>query len=173
MTVRLARSFPVAVLALAAAVGGASGTPGQAPQAPAPQVPSFRAGVDIVSLPVTVTDPDGQFVTDLDQEDFQVFEDGVKQDVTLFNRTNLPIALALLVDTSASMEARLPIAQEAAIGFARRLRPQDLARSHRLRQPRRSCSRASPASAARARRRPSAGPRPAGRRRCTTPSTSR
>jgi len=39
----------------------------------------------------------------------------------------LPIALALLVDTSASMENRLPIAQEAAIGFARRLRAQDLA----------------------------------------------
>ena len=47
--------------------------------------------------------------------------------MTLFNRTNLPIALALLVDTSASMESRLPIAQEAAIGFARKLRTQDLA----------------------------------------------
>ena len=56
-----------------------------------------------------------------------MFEDGVKQDVTFFNRTNLPIALALLMDTSASMETRLPIAQEAAVGFARRLRPQDLA----------------------------------------------
>src|SRR5207344_3060968 len=47
-------------------------------------------------------------------------------DVTVFNRTNLPIALAVLMDTSASMEQRLPIAQEAAIGFARTLRPQDL-----------------------------------------------
>ena len=56
-----------------------------------------------------------------------MFEDGVKQDVTLFSRTNLPIALALLLDTSASMETKLPVAQEAAIGFARRLRPQDLA----------------------------------------------
>jgi Ca-activated chloride channel family protein len=51
----------------------------------------------------------------------------VKQDVTFFNRTNLPIALALLLDTSASMEAKLTTAQEAAIGFARTLRPQDLA----------------------------------------------
>src|SRR6185503_4485143 len=57
---------------------------------------------------------------------FSVFEDGVKQDVT-FNKTNLPIALALLLDTSASMEAKLPTAQEAAIGFAKRLRTQDLA----------------------------------------------
>jgi len=92
-----------------------------------PQQPSFRVGVDIVSLNVTVTDTSQKYVTDLEQDDFQVYEDGVKQDVTLFNRTNLPIALSLLVDTSASMETRLPIAQEAAAGFARRLRPQDLA----------------------------------------------
>ena len=106
--------------------------PPSAPPSPqtspaAPQQPSFRAGVDIVSLNVTVTDTGQKYVTDLEQDDFQVYEDGVKQDVTLFNRTNLPIALALLVDTSASMETRLPIAQEAAAGFARRLRPQDLA----------------------------------------------
>ncbi len=93
----------------------------------AQQQPSFRAGVDIVSLNVTVTDPQQKYVTDLGQDDFQIFEDGVKQDVTLFNRTNLPIALALLVDTSASMENRLPMAQEAVVGFARRLREQDLA----------------------------------------------
>jgi Ca-activated chloride channel homolog len=47
--------------------------------------------------------------------------------VTFFNKTNLPIALALLLDTSASMEAKLPTAQEAAGGFAKRLRAQDLA----------------------------------------------
>ncbi len=121
----------LAALALSAAVPlvllGAQQT---APAAPAPapaQQPSFRAGVDIVSLNVTVTDPQQKYITDLTQDDFQIFEDGVKQDVTLFNRTNLPIALALLVDTSASMENRLPIAQEAAVGFARRLREQDLA----------------------------------------------
>jgi Ca-activated chloride channel homolog len=103
----------------------------QAPQGgPAPagqQPPSFRAGIDVVSLNVTVTDSTARYMTDLQAEDFSVFEDGVKQDVMLFSRTNLPIALALLLDTSASMETRLPVAQEAAIGFARRLRPQDLA----------------------------------------------
>ena len=97
------------------------------PPAASSQQPSFRAGVELVSLNVTVTDQTQKYVVDLSQDDFQVYEDGVKQDVTLFNRTNLPIALALLVDTSASMETRLPIAQEAAIGFARKLRPQDLA----------------------------------------------
>src|SRR4029077_4043901 len=89
--------------------------------------PSFKAGVDLVSLNVTVSDSAARYVTDLEQGDFQVFEDGVLQDVTFFNKTNLPIALGLLLDTSASMETRLPIAQEAAIGFAKRLRPQDLA----------------------------------------------
>ena len=98
----------------------------QPPAAQPPQTP-FRAGVDLVSLNVTVTEGAGKYVTDLTADDFNVFEDGVKQDVTFFTRTNLPIALALLIDTSASMENRLPTAQEAAIGFVRRLRPQDLA----------------------------------------------
>jgi Ca-activated chloride channel family protein len=87
----------------------------------------FRAGVDLVSLNVTVSDGTGKYITDLTAADFSVFEDGVKQDVTFFNRTNLPIALSLLLDTSASMDTKLPTAQEAAVGFAKRLRPQDLA----------------------------------------------
>jgi Ca-activated chloride channel homolog len=75
---------------------------------------------------VTVADGSGRYITDLQRDEFSVFEDGVKQDVTLFSHSNLPIALSLLLDTSASMEAKLPTAQEAAIGFARKLRPQDL-----------------------------------------------
>ena len=100
---------------------------GQPPAQPRSQQPSFRAGIELVSLNVTVTDGTQKYITDLSADDFSVFEDGVKQDVTFFNRTNLPIALALLLDTSASMETKLPTAQEAAIGFAKRLRPQDLA----------------------------------------------
>lgn len=92
-----------------------------------PTTAPFRTGVDLVSLNVTVTEGSAKYVTDLAQQDFTVFEDGIKQDVTFFNRTNLPVALAVLMDTSASMENKLPTAQEAAIGFARRLRTQDLA----------------------------------------------
>jgi Ca-activated chloride channel family protein len=95
--------------------------------AQSPQKPSFSTAIELVSLNVTVSDGAGRYVKDLDPEDFQVFEDGVKQDVTFFNKTNSPIALSLLLDTSASMETKLSTAQEAAIGFARRLRPQDLA----------------------------------------------
>jgi Ca-activated chloride channel homolog len=100
--------------------------PGQAAQQTG-QGPAFRAGVELVSLNVTVMDGTSHYLTDLQSDDFSVFEDGAKQEVTFFNRTHLPIALSLLVDTSASMESKLPTAQEAAIGFARRLRTQDLA----------------------------------------------
>jgi Ca-activated chloride channel family protein len=94
----------------------------------APQKPQvFRAGVELVSLNVTVTDSQGRYVTDLEQADFSVFEDGANQELTFFNRTNLPIALSLLIDSSASMEQRMGHAQEAAIGFAKRIRDQDLA----------------------------------------------
>ena len=91
------------------------------------QQPSFRSGVDLVSLNVTVADQTGRFITELEPQAFQVFEDGIKQEVTFFNRSNLPIALSLLLDTSASMEDKLQTAQEAAIGFARKLRGSDLA----------------------------------------------
>lgn len=91
------------------------------------QEPAFRTSVDLVSLNVTVTDGDDRYVTDIEPEGFQVFEDGALQEVTFFTRTQLPIALALLMDTSASMSERMSTAQEAAIGFAERLREQDLA----------------------------------------------
>ena len=125
-------AFLLAALAAPVALTGSAQQAGQKPPAGTPespdrQSPAFRAGVELVSLNVTVSEGPSRFVTDLQQEDFQVYEDGVKQDVTFFTRSNLPVALAVLIDTSASMESRLPTAQEAAIGFARRLRSQDLA----------------------------------------------
>jgi len=118
-------SFIIAAI-MAASVTLGSQQPSDRP-VPAPQTPSIRVGVDLVSLNVTVTDGSSHYITDLQGDDFSVFEDGIKQDVTLFSRTNLPIALAILLDTSASMETKLPVAQEAATGFAKRLRKQDLA----------------------------------------------
>jgi Ca-activated chloride channel family protein len=85
----------------------------------------FRAGVDLVSLNVTVTDG-GRYVTDLAQQDFEILEDGVKQTTSFFSTVQLPVALAVLLDTSASMESKLETAQEAAIGLARRLRAGDV-----------------------------------------------
>ena len=121
---------PPAAPAAATPPDASPGTAAPAPAAPAgrpAQQPAFRTGVDIVSLNLTVTDSQNHYVTDLDQNDFAVFEDGVKQDVTFFNRRQQPIALSLLLDSSASMEDKLPTLQTAAGNFNRRLRPSDLA----------------------------------------------
>jgi Ca-activated chloride channel family protein len=87
---------------------------------------AFRAGVDMVALSVTVRNTARQYVDDLNREDFQVFENGVPQTLTFFGKSNVPLGIAFLLDTSASMEQALPLAQEAAIAFARTLRPADL-----------------------------------------------
>jgi Ca-activated chloride channel homolog len=114
-----------AIVALCvAAISAQSGAQGTAPQE---QQKLFRATVDVVSLNVTVVDPQNRYITDLTETDFAVFEDGTRQELSYFNRTSLPIALSLLIDTSASMENRMQFAQDAAIGFARKLRSQDLA----------------------------------------------
>jgi len=113
-------------LAAVVALGVGGPLSAQTPQR-RPSDSVFRAGVEMVSLNVTVLDQQQHYLTDLESRDFTILEDGARQDITYFNRTSLPIALSLLVDTSASMEQRLTIAQDAAIGFARKLRPQDLA----------------------------------------------
>lgn len=89
----------------------------------------IRSGVELVSLNVTVTEGSGsgKYLTDLTEGEFEVYEDGARQKVTFFSRTLQPISLALLLDTSASMEERMTVAQEAAIGFARQLRKDDQA----------------------------------------------
>jgi Ca-activated chloride channel family protein len=117
----------VALVGLAiAALGGA--VTAQQERTAAPQDrPAFRVGVDIVSLNVTVTDGTNHYVTDLAREDFSVFEDGVKQEVTFYSRRQQPIALSLLLDSSASMEDKLPTLQGAAGNFIRRLKAQDIA----------------------------------------------
>ena len=103
-------------LAAVVAAGAAAGVHAQ-------QV--FRISTDAVVMTVTVTDSAGRLVAGLEREDFQVFEDQVQQDITNFSRQPQPIALSLVIDTSASMENKLPIAQEAAMGFVRRMAADD------------------------------------------------
>jgi Ca-activated chloride channel homolog len=123
MTLRLARRrHPIAALAPALAI--AIAIAGATLMA---QGQRIRSGVELVSLNVTVTDGGGKYVTDLTEEEFEVFEDGAKQKLTFFSRTQQPISLALLLDTSASMDERMGIAQEAAIGFAKQLHREDQA----------------------------------------------
>ena len=86
---------------------------------------TFRSGVDLVSLNVIVTDAKEKFVSGLQQNDFTVFEDGVQQEVSFFAAANVPLDLAILLDTSSSMSDKMMTVQEAAIGFASHMREGD------------------------------------------------
>ena len=120
----MTRRMALPLVALATALGLA-----WAPSlgAQARQTPQFGTGIEIINLSLSVTDPRNNFVTDLGQKDFAVFEDGIRQDLTLFTHENLPISMVLMIDCSASMEEKLKTAQAAAIRFTKILRPQDLA----------------------------------------------
>ena len=116
-----ARDLSVLLLAAAATAPAPLGAQAR------PQAPVFGTGIEVINLSLSVTDGRNNFVTDLAQRDFAVFEDGIRQELTLFTHEDLPISMVLLVDTSASMEEKLKTAQDAAVRFTRTLRPQDLA----------------------------------------------
>ncbi len=77
----------------------------------------FRSGVNLISLMVSVVDRDGRFVTDLGRDDFTVFEAGVPQELMFFSAGDVPLDLAILLDTSSSMQDKLPLVQEARDGL--------------------------------------------------------
>ena len=89
------------------------------------QDPVFKSGIDMVPLTVTVTDPAGKYVGGLKADDFTVFEDGVAQRISFFAREEVPIDVALMVDTSASMSGDLPLVRSAAISLIQQLRTAD------------------------------------------------
>jgi Ca-activated chloride channel homolog len=64
---------------------------------------TFRSGVELINVTATVTDDDGRFVSGLRKEDFTVFEDGERQDVTHFSNERVPVSLGIVLDTSGSM----------------------------------------------------------------------
>jgi VWFA-related protein len=84
-----------------------------------------RIDTNLVTVPVSVLDRDGRFISDLRREQFNVFENGVEQKVAYFESTEKPFTVALLLDTSGSTFFHLWEIKEAAINFAKQLRPQD------------------------------------------------
>ena len=84
-----------------------------------------RIDTAFVTVPVSVLDRQGRFVPNLKKEDFRVFENGVEQPIAYFEPTEKPFTVALLLDTSASTHFKLWEIKEAAISFAKQLRPQD------------------------------------------------
>jgi Ca-activated chloride channel family protein len=106
--------------------------PGHAsPQAPPPTPDrgseAFRISVDValVVLQATVTGRQGGFVSDLSEEDFAVFEDGVRQRIQLFKNEDVPVTVGLVIDQSTSMRTKLAEVSAAAQSFVRSSNPDD------------------------------------------------
>ena len=90
---------------------------------------TLRIRVDLVNVLFTVTEGSGRMVPDLKREDFVVEEDGRPQEVSHFSReVTLPLTLAILIDTSPSVESVLEMEKQTATEFLHAvLRKQDLA----------------------------------------------
>ena len=86
-----------------------------------------RVNTDLVVLNATVLGKDGKFVSGLRRGDFQVFEDGKEQRLASFGAEDTPFAVAIVIDTSGSMDTRLTLARSAAIQFLNGLREADVA----------------------------------------------
>ena len=84
-----------------------------------------RVNTNLVTVPVSVLDRQGRFIPNLKREDFSIFENGVEQSVAYFEPSEKPFTVALVLDTSASTHFHLWEIKEAAIAFAKQLRPQD------------------------------------------------
>ncbi len=93
--------------------------------APAAAQPTFRAGVKIVPLYVTVTDADKRLVPDLVSEDFAILEDNKPRKVELFQSESLPITVVVMLDTSGSMTLAIDEVKAGAEQFLLRLLPTD------------------------------------------------
>jgi Ca-activated chloride channel family protein len=87
--------------------------------------PTIRTKVDLVLVPVTVTDPMNRLVTGLDKENFEVFEGKDRQDVRHFSSEDAPISLGVIFDVSGSMSTKIERAREAVMEFFKTANPQD------------------------------------------------
>jgi len=117
----MGKTLAAAAVAIGLALGAALAWPQQPPAAaPAKQEPGpkIRATVELVSVLASVLSRRGKFVTDLEKENFRVWEDNQPQQIRFFSReTDLPLRIGLLLDTSNSIRNRLKFEQEAAIDF--------------------------------------------------------
>ena len=104
-------------------------SPPPAESVPGSESAPIRAEVTRVNMLFTVTDKKGRFVTDLNRDDFQVFESKKPQSILEFtSETDLPLRLAILIDTSNSIRDRFRFQQEAAMNFVNSvMRSQDKA----------------------------------------------
>ena len=85
----------------------------------------IRMNVDMVLVPVTVTDPMNRLVTGLEMDDFQVFEGPGKQQIRSFASEDAPVSIGIVFDLSGSMGSKLVRARESILQFIKTANPQD------------------------------------------------
>src|SRR5438045_9183066 len=83
-----------------------------------PQTYKLSVNVDLVVLNATVRDQKGRVASDLRQQDFEVFEDGVRQSIRLFRHEDVPVSVGLVIDHSGSMRPTLASVTAAARTFS-------------------------------------------------------
>ena len=86
---------------------------------------SIQVEVDLVLVNATVTDPNNRFVTGLEKEHFQLFEDKVEQTISHFSSEDAPTSIGLLFDVSSSMGDKIARAKDAAVAFLKTSNPDD------------------------------------------------
>lgn len=90
-----------------------------------PEDEEIKVDTDLIEVPFVVTDKLGKPIMNLKKSNFVVYEDGKLQELTDFSATNAPFEVALVLDTSGSTLAELPMIQRAAQNFIASLRPGD------------------------------------------------
>lgn len=85
----------------------------------------IRVETNLVTMPVSVLDRDGRFISGLQQKDFKIFENGVEQKLDYFQSVEQPFTVILLIDVSPSTQFRIEEIQNAAITFVDQLRSAD------------------------------------------------
>jgi len=119
--------FVLALAALLAVTAAAQTTPRWHSDGPGDKTSTYRVDVKLVNVSVTVTDDRGAPVSTLKKEDFAVLEDGIEQNLAIFDRESaLPLSIVLAIDASLSTRKDLKLEQDAAHAFAHSvLRSQD------------------------------------------------
>jgi Ca-activated chloride channel family protein len=85
----------------------------------------LKVDVDLVLVPVTVTDPMNRLVTGLDKENFQLYEGSAPEEIRTFSSEDAPVSLGVIFDSSGSMSSKMDRAKEAVIEFFKTANPQD------------------------------------------------
>ena len=102
------------VVAAVVLVAAATVVVAAAPAAPAQEGFKFRTGVELINVNATVTDDSGRFVSGLRREDFTIYENGNRQEISHFSSDRVPVSLGILLDASGSMsEDKMVSAREA------------------------------------------------------------